>query len=445
MSGDDFIVVPVLAILSSGAAGVALAPRNNAARALLAAGVIGGTSYLLTPLAVQSNVPALGASLLRTVVTVTFLLFTAMLFALLMTFPDGSFERRWHRRATLGLVVASVVAPVVELVGSPSLTALGNAMVRNVVAVPGFRSLGRAAEVVVGSEPLWLLLGFAVLVWRYRSAEPARRRELGPLVGSLAMLALLLVPVVVDSAGGPRVHEPGFQYVFLFALSLMPILLLMGISRRTRTLAAELSASRARVVGAEDEVRRRIERDLHDGVQQQLVALLSLTELADRQSRSSSPHLAETLSDVRTQITWAIEELRELVYGIRPPVLEDSGVAAAVESRMRQLPVQVSLDLGGVEGCRWPGETEAAAYFVAREAVTNAMKHAPGAPVRVRMCVEDEELLVEIEDEGPGIRAGQSLGGGLLGLRDRVDSIGGRFSVLPRHGGGTVVRAVFAR
>jgi signal transduction histidine kinase len=342
------------------------------------------------------------------------------------------------------MVIASVVAPLVELVGSPQLTANGNVPVSNVCALPGFHALGRVADLVVGTEPLWPLIGFGALVVRYRAADLPRRRELRPLVGSLVLMALLLVPILVDSAGGPRVPEPGFQYVFLFALSLMPIVLLVGISQRTRTLASELSASRMRLIGAEDEARRRIERDLHDGVQQQLVALLSLTELASRQARNASPHLSETLSDVRSQITAAIEELRELVYGIRPPVLEDAGVAAALESRMRRLPVEVSLDFAEVHGMRWPAQTEAAAYFVACEAITNALKHAPGAAVRVRVGAEQGGLLVEVEDEGPGIRAGQELGGGLVGLRDRVDSSGGRFSVAQGHDGGTLVRAVFA-
>jgi signal transduction histidine kinase len=172
--------------------------------------------------------------------------------------------------------------------------------------------------------------------------------------------------------------------------------------------------------------------------------LLSLTELAARQARSASPQLSETLTDVREQITGAIEELRELVYGIRPPVLEDSGVAAALESRMRRLPIEVSLDFTGADSIRWPSQTEAAAYFVACEAVTNALKHAPGAAVRVRLSAEHGQLHVEVEDQGPGIRPGQELGGGLIGLRDRVDSSGGRFTVEPGPGGGTLVRAVFA-
>jgi signal transduction histidine kinase len=443
VTGDDFIVVPVVAMLSSGAAGVALAPRNNASRALLAAGVSGGASYLLTPLAEHHVVPSLTSSLLRTAVTVLFLLFTAMLFAVLTTFPDGELGSPWVRRTAVVLVVAALVAPVLQLLGSPTLTADGVAEVRNVCALPGMRVFGRLGDVVVGTEPLWVLVGFVGLVLRHRHADSPRRRELRPLLTSLLLLALLLVPIVVDSAGGPKVPEPGFQYVFLFALSLMPVVLLVGISRRTRSLATELLASRLRLTGAEDDVRRRIERDLHDGVQQQLVALLSLTELADRQARNASPRLPETLTDVRAQITGAIEELRELVYGIRPPVLEDSGVAAALESRMRRLPAEVSLDLSRALGVRWSAQTEAAAYFVACEAVTNALKHAPGAPVRVRVAAEQGALLVEVEDEGPGIRAGQELGGGLLGLRDRVESSGGRFSVVPRRGGGTVVRAVF--
>jgi signal transduction histidine kinase len=189
-------------------------------------------------------------------------------------------------------------------------------------------------------------------------------------------------------------------------------------------------------------VRRSIERDLHDGVQQQLVAILSLTQLATRQVRRDPEIVVATLADVQEQVTMAIGDLRELVYGIRPPVLQDAGVVAALESRLERLGDAVTLEAGDVRHVRWPPEVEAAAYFVVCEAVTNALKHAPGAPVTILLKQAGSDLEVAIEDDGSGILVPARSGGGLSGLADRVQSLGGSFSVGRRDGGGTAVRAL---
>ena len=236
--------------------------------------------------------------------------------------------------------------------------------------------------------------------------------------------------------------------MFLPALALLPVVLLWGISRRARVLDRELAASRTRLSEAEDGVRRRIERDLHDGVQQQLVAILSLTELATRQVGRHPDAATETLTDVRDQVATAITDLRELVHGIRPPVLEDAGVAAALAGRLDRLPPHVSLRSDppflADDRVRWPPEIEAAAYFVVCEAVTNALKHTPGARIEIEVRESAAELVVTVVDDGTGgavVRAP----GGLAGLQDRVESLGGRFEVTDRVGRGTVVRASFTR
>jgi signal transduction histidine kinase len=442
---DESLLVPVLALLSSGVASVALAPRNNASRVLLVGAVAATASFLLTPLAVGHSPTSVWASLVRYLVTASFLVFSAMIALLELAFPDGHFERGWHRRLGAGFVVLAIVGPVMALFGSPELTADGDESTRihNVLALPGLATLGQLGDAVQSTEPVWFVIGFVVLVLRFRGADPGRRKELWPLLGGLLVLMLFLVPVVVEVFGGPDLPEPAFELAFRAAVALLPIALLAGISRQTRMLARDLAASRDRIISAEDQARHLIERDLHDGVQQQLVALLSLNELAARQARSASVDLPGTLADVRVQLMGAIEELRELVNGIRPPVLADSGVAAALESRMRRLPAQVSLDLAGAGGSRWPAPTEAAAYFVACEAITNALKHAPGAPVQVRLTDLEGELVLEVEDEGPGLPR-ERYERGLLGLRDRVDSIGGTLIIGAGAGGGALLRATFA-
>lgn len=140
----------------------------------------------------------------------------------------------------------------------------------------------------------------------------------------------------------------------------------------------------------------------------------------------------------------AIQDLRELVIGIRPPVLQDSGVAAALESRFERLPRTVSLDLGLVRGRRFSSEVEAAAYFVACEAVTNALKHADGSPIQVRLSAERDLVTVAVSDQGPGfatLTATQD-GTGLAGLRDRVETLGGRIAVTSTPGAGCTVQAI---
>jgi signal transduction histidine kinase len=446
VSDVDVVVVPVLAMLSSGTAAVALDPRNGASRLLLAAGGCGAVSFLLGPLAAQQSDPSAGASLLRMGCTLTFLVFVSCFSGLLLVFPSGRAPLVWLGQALSGLMSVAVIAPLLQLVGSPTLVANGDESTRiaNVWAVPGLRILGSVGDVLVGSEPLWGVAALAVLAWRYRRADGEARAVLRPLLASFVGLALLLLLVVAAGVGGFEWPQPWFQDVFVTALSAVPLVLLVGLSQRSRTLHRELLASRARLLTAEDHARRDLERDLHDGIQQRLVATLSLTELAARQARHRPDNVNATLGDVRTQLTETIEELREVVNGFRPPVLADAGVAAALETRLRRLPAEVTLEVSVLPHRRWSPETEAAAYFVACEAVTNALKHAPGAPVRVRITDSHGDLEIEVVDEGPGLPLQPTTGSGLTGLRDRVDSRGGAFTAARGPSGGTVIRAVFA-
>lgn len=405
---SSLVAAPLIAWLSCGLAAIALTPLNRSAQALCGTGVLWMASWRLE----MADGPQFW-------VDVTFLGGLVGVVILLVTFPAGVFAVSWHRHVVVVVGVLAVAGPIVRLIDP--LTGLG--------------------DVIVASEPLWILLGVALLLARYRAADAAGRREVRPLLSGIGFLAAILMVIVVTTALGSPVPDDVSQPVFLVALAVLPLVLLWGISSRTRTLEGRLSASRARLIEAEDEVRRSIERDLHDGVQQQLVAILSLTELAKRQV-GRDPHLAiDALDDVREQVSTAITDLRELVYGIRPPVLEDAGVAAALAGRLQKLGSEVQLT-GSRPTVRWPPEAEAAAYFVACEAVTNALKHAPASAVEVRVIEDQDILLVEVRDDGPGID-GRVPGRGLSGLRDRVESIGGRFEV--RGDQGTVVQARFER
>lgn len=445
MDTSAAVLFPLLAWLSSGLAAVALTPKNLTARALFLAGTLLTSSWLLESSAGDMAGDTAAGALLRVGADALFLGGLAAVVAILATFPNGAFGRKWHRAVVVVLAALSVLGPSAQLLGAESLRIGADEMTSepNTMAVEGFGVFGAVGNLVIDSEPVWILIGVAILVVRWGQAAGTDRRELSRPLLSLALLAGMLVVVALSSLTGVTLPVAIFDPLFLVALAIFPVVLLLGISRRTRGMERELAASRARLIGAEDEVRRTIERDLHDGVQQQLVAILSLTELAARQVRGNPERADATVREVRTQVQATIIELRELVYGIRPPVLEDSGVAAALDSRLARLPAEVTMDVGSVRHRRWPPETEAAAYFVVCEAVTNALKHAPGSPVRIRLMGDHGHLAVEIDDRGPGIGASVAHGRGLAGLRDRVDSLGGSFSVGDDPTGGTVVRARF--
>jgi PAS domain S-box-containing protein len=204
--------------------------------------------------------------------------------------------------------------------------------------------------------------------------------------------------------------------------------------RRLERSRAELAASRVRIVTAADETRRRIERDLHDGVQQRLLSLA----LAQRTAQATVPpelhELQAQLSAVADGLVGALEELREISRGIHPATLARSGLAAALKSLARQSAVPVELDVRAET--RLPGPMEVAAYYVVSEALTNTAKHAHASFVQVAVKVRDGVLEVSIRDDGSG-GADPTQGSGLIGLSDRVDALGGSIEVVSPVGEGT--------
>ncbi|MDQ1395348.1 MAG: hypothetical protein QOG64_607 [Acidimicrobiaceae bacterium] len=196
---------------------------------------------------------------------------------------------------------------------------------------------------------------------------------------------------------------------------------------------AELAASRARVVAAGDESRRRIERDLHDGIQQQLVSLgleLRLTEAEVRPDH----HLKAGLAKLTHMLAGTIEDLRELSRGIHPTVLSNGGLGPGLRSLAHRSAVPVQLEVG-VEG-RLQEPIESAAYYVVSEALTNAAKHARATLVRVGVQAHDGFVWLSISDDGIG-GADPGRGSGLVGLRDRIEALSGTIDIASPPGGGT--------
>jgi len=193
----------------------------------------------------------------------------------------------------------------------------------------------------------------------------------------------------------------------------------------------------ARIAAACDDARRRLERDLHDGAQQRLVALsLRLQTIAGRLAPGSEAEVL--LGGARRELAAAMRELRDLARGLHPAVLTDHGLPVALESVAATATVPVALDVS-LSRRPAPG-AEVAAYYVICEALTNTAKYARAECARVTVAEEAGELLVEVEDDGTG-GADPSRGSGLRGLADRVGALGGRITVRDAYGGGTLVRA----
>jgi signal transduction histidine kinase len=201
---------------------------------------------------------------------------------------------------------------------------------------------------------------------------------------------------------------------------------------------AELQSSRARLVEATDAERRRIERDLHDGTQQRLVSVAMTLGLAESKLSADRPAVGPVLREARDALAVALEELRDLTQGIRPAILVERGLPAALDdlSRRAALPVTLEVSISG----RLPEPVEAAAYFVASEALANAAKHSHASDVRLTASRDGGTLVVEVRDDGIG-GAGMGGGSGLRGLTDRVEAIGGRLTLSSPPGRGTTVRA----
>jgi signal transduction histidine kinase len=201
---------------------------------------------------------------------------------------------------------------------------------------------------------------------------------------------------------------------------------------------AELDASRARIVATADATRRRIERDLHDGAQQQLLSLALEVRAAQasmplelREHRADLAHVAEGLTDV-------LDGLREIALGLHPAILAEGGLGPALKTLAHRSPIPVQLDVGVEE--RLPEHVEVAAYYVVSEALTNTAKHAQATLVRVGVDISDDMLHVLVSDDGIG-GADPIRGSGLLGLKDRAEAIGGTVCVETLRSEGTTLSA----
>jgi signal transduction histidine kinase len=200
----------------------------------------------------------------------------------------------------------------------------------------------------------------------------------------------------------------------------------------------QLRASRQRLVNAQDEERRKLERNLHDGAQQQLVALSVKLRLAEALVERDPEKTRSMLGDLQTETGQAIEDLRDLARGIYPPLLADKGLVAALEAQARKGSIETSVRAENVT--RYPQQVEAAVYFCALEALTNVAKYSGATSAEVRLAQSNGSLLFEVSDHGAGFDLDRTTyGTGLRGMADRVEAIGGTLEILSTPGVGTSV------
>jgi signal transduction histidine kinase len=345
--------------------------------------------------------------------------------------------------------------------------------------LPGFREVQRVTLLVVGLSPLAFLLGLLdarlgrsavgdLIVELHGSPAPQDLRD--ALAHALRDPSLTLAywlpnfQTYVDVNGRPvRLPDDDTRTATLIDRDGEHVAALVhdsaldeerqllegvgaaaGMSLENARLQAELRArveelrgSRARVIDAGQKERQRLERDLHDGAQQRLIALSLRLSLLDRRL-AAEPETREELAAARREVALSLEELRDVARGIHPAVLSGHGLAVAVESLAARapLPVRLALDVVG----RLPEQVEVAAYYVVSESLANVAKHAQAREARVSLEHQQRRLVVEVVDDGVG-GADTERGSGLRGLADRVEALGGRLRVWTPLGGGTRVRA----
>ena len=211
-----------------------------------------------------------------------------------------------------------------------------------------------------------------------------------------------------------------------------------GLVLRNAALIEDLRASRQRLVTAQDQERRRIERNIHDGAQQQLVALAVKLKLADSLVGTDEARAHQMLADLQTDAGQTLEDLRDLARGIYPPLLADKGLGAALESQARKSLVPVSVETDGIG--RYPQEIESAVYFSCLEALQNVSKYAEATEATVRLAQSNGLLTFEVHDDGAGFDpSSASRGSGLQGIVDRLAALGGEVEIRSAPGDGTTL------
>jgi signal transduction histidine kinase len=296
--------------------------------------------------------------------------------------------------------------------------------------------------------PIWIWFGAAILlavhggmVWAFSVPVTSRRDRVLMVHAALSVVlcGVFLALWLIGGGGEFWPAVPVLSIVGLFGCDVViNVILDRDSDERTEELTQrvdELTRTRQSALEVQSAELRRVERDLHDGAQSRLVALSM--QLGRAESRlGDDPEAADLVRQARGEATAAIAELRDLARGIAPPILVDRGLAEATRSLVRRSSA-TNTSFDAELDRRPPPVIEVAAYFVVAEALTNAAKHAPEAPVSVSLRLSGDVLAIVVHDEGPG--GADPAGSGLTGLRHRVEAVDGGLTVASPRGGGTTI------
>ncbi len=387
----------------------------------------------------------------------------AILIHLLVSFPSGRLESRFqHIVVGAAYLTTTVLQLPWAIFTDPTKQSDCQGCPENPILISGQEGVAdviNAFQVTIGS---FAIASTVVIVFlRWRRSTPAQRRALTPVVltGGVAF-TILLAQLILTEIGVPEVVKDGAYVGAIVFFASLPFAFLLGLLRSrigraeeiTTALSAEneqlnaelrakveeLRASRARIVEAGYAERRRVERDLHDGAQQRLMALTMNLRLARDKLEVDPAATAELLDEAMEELGAATDELRELARGIHPVVLTDRGLSAALGGLAERSPVPVRIVETPDE--RLPSPVESATYFVVAEALTNVARYAEADGASVRVARRNGVVEIEVRDDGVG-GADLDAGTGLRGLEDRVDALEGTFAVRSRPGEGTTVEA----
>jgi signal transduction histidine kinase len=300
-------------------------------------------------------------------------------------------------------------------------------------------------EVTMPVGASWPLDGDGVTARVYRTGRSARFEAYGQAPGKLAVWArdvglrsAVAAPIFVEDHlwGVAAAGTLATQLPVAAEARVASFAELIATAISNAQTRSELRASRARVVAAADETRRRIERDLHDGIQQRLVSLTLKLRLTETMTPRPSDEIQNELVLLAEGLGAVLEELREISRGIHPAILAEGGLVPALKGLARRCAVPVALDLR--LGSRVDETIEIAAYYVASEALANAVKHAEASVVEVSVTIRDGYLVLAVRDDGIG-GVDRARGSGLIGMNDRVEALGGTLSVVSEPGEGTAL------
>jgi signal transduction histidine kinase len=387
----------------------------------------------------------------------------AFLIHLLVSFPSGLLRGRVQLAAVgLGYLVTGPLQLIWAVFTDPTVQRDCEGCPENPILIGGAEGVGKAVnafQLVGGCVAIALAIGLLFAHWR--ASRGAERRVLTPiLVTGGGAFTILLGQLVTSELGASQTLQDLTYVVSTAIFACLPFAFLLGLlrSRIERTeeersqlsaeneqlnaeleaTIAELRASRHRIVEAGYAERRRVERDLHDGAQQRLMALTMTLRLARERLDGDPAGTGELLDEAMEELGAATAELRELARGIHPVVLSDRGLAAALGGLAERSPVPVEIVETPDE--RLPAPVESATYFVVAEALTNVARYAEAEVATVRVAREDGVVAVEISDDGVG-GADPDAGTGLRGLADRVAALDGKLEVESSAGAGTTIAA----